>query len=956
MIKQLMKVFLLALLSLNIIASGVIISIEGIDEKNVPLTDTKVYIEPQNGTANVGDFYTISVKIANVTNLYGFDIQLRWGTAVLKYVNHTVTTPVETYPNGILHSVVFPIKDEVDETASIPGAADGTTCWIAYLSIPPAPSFNGTGTVVNMTFQVLRNGECDIYFTKVDLSTRGATSIPHILEDGYFYRSGLGKVPVADFTFWPNPAVANKTTQFDASASYDQDLSGNIALYIWNFGDGTIENTTSPTITHTYTSLPTAGYYLVELTVLDDQGGGSQSKPKHLLVTVVHPRPVAVFNVWPEDLVAVVNKFVVCNASASYDPDPGGNITDYEWVFGDGNTTTTSSPIITHKYVAVGTYSINLTVKDDSDGLWSKRASEIIEVVERRDIEVTSVTAAPSEVIQGESVTINVTVANKGQADESFNITAYYNTTATNWVKIDQLSTSSFPKQYVPRWEFTHITNANNTVNRVLKDWVSGGSTDNRDTKVRIGTNLGFWTINPGELNNTPNSSTLVTETPLPTGGWIYSSGGIPYDARPINGQFSAGNWSFQLELYTTEGNVNATIWVRILKSDNPNPQASNANITILKNWAALFPAKRLPNTTASIFTGNVSVPAATFSNEYLYFEFQLEVTENFGGSSNTDVVFQLGGVTGTEKPRITGTTFSTQNQYTLYWDTEFASPGNHVILINVTGVPQETNITNNIAYSDSILVTERPSGIPPLDVAADVGSIHFRGEIANFYVLVSSSGKRVNASITASIIFNHAISEFSPTEIEAITTGIYLIQYQIPINASTGTYVLVVDAQRFIEEVNVTQQGTAFKSFLISSTFTGWNAMFTDWNATFNGWNAMLTEIKGDTATILTGIGEIKANLTTINATLSGLITTSKDEILAKIDTTLGPVVTKLDNINATVTRVEGNTLTINSTLGDTQSSLGTVQLTITIGLAAAAIFSAIAAIAAVLILLRKR
>lgn len=38
------------------------------------------------------------------------------------------------------------------------------------------------------------------------------------------------------------------------------------------------------------------------------------------------------------------------------------------------------------------------------------------------------------------------------------------------------------------------------------------------------------------------------------------------------------------------------------------------------------------------------------------------------------------------------------------------------------------------------------------LDVEADVGSIHFNGEMADFYVLVSLSGAPKNATLTADL------------------------------------------------------------------------------------------------------------------------------------------------------------------------------------------------------------
>lgn len=318
MMKQLLlKVLLISLLSVNVIAGGVSISTNNPKQSEAPLQTPEVYIDPQNGTATVGSLYNITVKISDVTNLYAFDIQMRWGTAVLKYHSRTLAVGL---PGGVLINPTFQLKNVVNETASIAGAAVGTTYWIAYLSYAGAPAFNGTGTVFNMTFDVLRDGECDIYFTKTALSDKLAQPIVHETEDGYFYRAGLGQVPIADFTFFPDPAVKTKTTMFDASSSHDQD-GGNIARYIWNFRDGTITNTTNPTINHTFASIPAARYYDVELTVLDDQGGGSQSKPMNKQVNVVEPNPVAEFTVWPDDQITVVNKATIFNASDSHDPD-----------------------------------------------------------------------------------------------------------------------------------------------------------------------------------------------------------------------------------------------------------------------------------------------------------------------------------------------------------------------------------------------------------------------------------------------------------------------------------------------------------------------------------------------------------------------------------------------------------------------------------------------------------
>lgn len=79
----------------------------------------------------------------------------------------------------------------------------------------------------------------------------------------------LNHAPHASFTSWPYMAGVNQDFTFDASGSYDED--GQIAQYLWTFGDGTTG--TGTVATHAYTSAGTQGKaYTVTLTVIDDNG------------------------------------------------------------------------------------------------------------------------------------------------------------------------------------------------------------------------------------------------------------------------------------------------------------------------------------------------------------------------------------------------------------------------------------------------------------------------------------------------------------------------------------------------------------------------------------------------------------------------------------------------------------------------------------------------------------
>jgi PKD repeat protein len=74
------------------------------------------------------------------------------------------------------------------------------------------------------------------------------------------------------------------------------------------------------------------------------------------------PGPVAIFTWSP--LKPASSQRVTFNASQSYD-DKYGTITSYTWVFGDGNTTTVSNPIVFHTFISPENYTVTLTVIDN---------------------------------------------------------------------------------------------------------------------------------------------------------------------------------------------------------------------------------------------------------------------------------------------------------------------------------------------------------------------------------------------------------------------------------------------------------------------------------------------------------------------------------------------------------------------------------------------------------------
>jgi PKD repeat protein len=276
-------------------------------EESFPTDRPFLFIDPQKTIGATGDVFTINLKIFNLTanwaqdpnnpmtqrplgNLYALDIKLVWDPAVLEYVSHNVTIPVENYTEGVLHEPITILRDKVNQT-------EGSYRLICYSSSPALP-FNNEGqisTIFNMTFRVKLEEGTSIEL--VPVSPANTPEEPAKLSDVnaylilYYYRGATfepAEAPQASFTYWPSDgyAVANKTVIFNGSESQP---SGRIVGYKWNFGDGNVTDwLPDPIVYHSFAQI---GIYYVKLQVKDDAGRiSSWTTPK--LINVILSRGI----------------------------------------------------------------------------------------------------------------------------------------------------------------------------------------------------------------------------------------------------------------------------------------------------------------------------------------------------------------------------------------------------------------------------------------------------------------------------------------------------------------------------------------------------------------------------------------------------------------------------------------------------------------------------------------
>ena len=161
--------------------------------------------------------------------------------------------------------------------------------------------------------------------------------------------------PVAVASATPTNGVAPLTVTFSSAGSYDPD--GTTLTYSWVFGDGATSTAANPG--HTYQA---ASNYIARLTVSD---GTNSTTSANLNITVSAPAsnrpPVAVASASPTNGVAPLT--VTFSSAGSYDPD--GTTLTYNWVFGDGSTSTAANP--SHTYQGASNYTARLTVSDSTN-------------------------------------------------------------------------------------------------------------------------------------------------------------------------------------------------------------------------------------------------------------------------------------------------------------------------------------------------------------------------------------------------------------------------------------------------------------------------------------------------------------------------------------------------------------------------------------------------------------
>jgi hypothetical protein len=126
---------------------------------------TVVKVVPSQSSVRAGDTLNVNLTISNVQNLYALDLTLGWNISVLQLLNVNLTLGVNSspqpHPEGVLYG--NQVSESIVSGDVYINASEtiGEYNLIAT-SIAPADSFNGSGTIATLTFNVLNNGHSSL--------------------------------------------------------------------------------------------------------------------------------------------------------------------------------------------------------------------------------------------------------------------------------------------------------------------------------------------------------------------------------------------------------------------------------------------------------------------------------------------------------------------------------------------------------------------------------------------------------------------------------------------------------------------------------------------------------------------------------------------------------------------------------------------------------------------------
>lgn len=379
--------------------------------RSLPNDMPVVYVDPEQTFAANGTTFTVGVKVYNLTNtfyqtdeewhpneeleppggtrynyslgnMWGFDVTLTWNPEALEYVTHSVRTPIEDYPEGVLHGPILEMQDEINSTAGRYRVQNTEYPYVLGFNCP-----NTSATIFTITFRVKQEFPFTLYLDSVKLLLDPLIAtipgipdiIPHRTLNGIFRpvkTVHITNVSVGAFigTQVYTPLILGEDAMVLILLTNDDATTGTFNLTL-DYDGSPIKTWVGEhldigerrTYTHTIqTETLHLGSHTISarITMVQNSTIALNSFAKDF--TVINT-PVLSIDYSPSNIYE--NDSVVFTASDSYHKDPNSLILEYTWSLYQSDEIIPSyvyeGESFTHTFQEIGVWQIVLTIKDN---------------------------------------------------------------------------------------------------------------------------------------------------------------------------------------------------------------------------------------------------------------------------------------------------------------------------------------------------------------------------------------------------------------------------------------------------------------------------------------------------------------------------------------------------------------------------------------------------------------
>jgi fimbrial isopeptide formation D2 family protein/uncharacterized repeat protein (TIGR01451 family) len=190
----------------------------------------------------------------------------------------------------------------------------------------------------------------------------------------------------------PNPSFTLSSTKAkpNEAITISNTTTGDVTTYTWDFGNGNTSSQQNPAPI----SFAQAGKYTIKLSVIGD--GGSGEATQEIVIADDGAIVSANFAFAGNDVYDTANNgWRVCFTNNST-----GNISNTTWDFGDGTTSSETTPC--HVYANVGSYNASLTVSDGQGA--SSSAVQVVSITSQEPAPVANYVADKTAIKTNDSV------------------------------------------------------------------------------------------------------------------------------------------------------------------------------------------------------------------------------------------------------------------------------------------------------------------------------------------------------------------------------------------------------------------------------------------------------------------------------------------------------------------------------------------------------------------------